>query len=197
MNYRWILSIIFLLVLCLFPLCLLSCTEHKENETKVLAKINNYDLGLDEFLLMLSEELEMEDDFKLTEEAKVEFLEELIRKELLLQEAKKLKLDRKDKFMRAIERYWESTLIRDLIDIKSREISKKTVVSQKEIELYYTERKEADASIPPLSDVENEIGKMLKEKKKSEMLKAWISGLRDTADIKIDKQLLTGSGEKP
>jgi hypothetical protein len=91
--------------------------------------INDYHLTLDEFQDQLAAELKLEKDFKLTEEAKREFLEGLIRKELLIQEAKRLKLDRKEKFVRAIERYWESTLIRDIMDLKGKEIAKKIFVS--------------------------------------------------------------------
>ncbi|HUV60070.1 MAG TPA: hypothetical protein VMW09_08155 [Desulfatiglandales bacterium] len=41
----------------------------------------------------------------MTKEAKKKFLEELIRKELLIQEAKRFNLDKKEKSVRAIERY--------------------------------------------------------------------------------------------
>jgi hypothetical protein len=112
-------SLLFLLLLSLF-----CCSQEKRVESKILARINDYNLTIDEFHHQLAAELEFDKDFKLTEEAKQEFLEELIVKELLIQEAKKLKLDRKDKFIRTIERYWESTLIRDLMDLKSKEIQK-------------------------------------------------------------------------
>ena len=112
-------SLLFLLLLSLF-----CCSQEKPVESKILARINDYNLTLDAFHHQLAAELEFDKDFKLTEEAKQEFLEELIVKELLIQEAKKLKLDRKDKFIRTIERYWESTLIRDLMDLKSKEIQK-------------------------------------------------------------------------
>lgn len=115
----------FLYVLVLFvSLSLFCCSQEKPVESKILARINDYNLTLDEFHHQLAAELEFDKDFKLTEEAKQEFLEELIVKELLIQEAKRLKLDRKDKFIRTIERYWESTLIKGLMDLKSKEIQK-------------------------------------------------------------------------
>lgn len=120
-------SLLFLLVLSLS-----CCSQEKSVESKILARINDYNLTLDEFHHQLASELEFDKDFKLTEEAKQKFLEELIIKELLIQEAKKLKLDRKIKFVRTIERYWESTLIRDLMDLKSKEIQKDIVKELKE-----------------------------------------------------------------
>ena len=132
----------------------------------------------------------MDKDFKLTREAKKEFLEQLIRKELLIQEAKKLRLDRKDKFIRTIERYWESTLIRDVIELKSKEIEKKVYVSEDEIEIRYKEMKESRNKLLPLQGIRDIISKELKEKKKTMMLEKWISDLRKKARIEIAEELL-------
>jgi hypothetical protein len=172
-------------------LSLLGCSEEKPLEdSKILARINEYHLTLDEFQNQLAAELELDKDFKLTEEAKREFLEGLIRKEVLIQEAKRLKLDRKEKFVRAIERYWESTLIRDLMDLKSKEIAKKIFVSQEEIETRYKEMQATEEEIPPLEEIQERIINEMKEKKKIRMLKEWISDLRSDAKIEIDQALL-------
>ena len=128
MNKSLLYSLLFFLSLSLF-----CCSREKAEEGKILSRINDYNLTLDEFQYQLAAELELDKDFKLTNEAKKEFLEQLIRKELLIQEAKKLKLDRKDKFVRAIERYWESTLIRDLMDLKCQEIAKKSMFPRKRL----------------------------------------------------------------
>lgn len=174
-------------------LCIgLCCCAPKapEDRSKILAKVNTYRLTQDEFQSQLAQELEFEDDYKLTSMAKEAFLEELIRKELLIQEAKRRKLDQEEKFVRAIERYWESTLIRGLLDLKNREIESKTLVTQEEIEQLYTEMKIRDKNLPALADLEKGIEKELKEKKQSEMLENWIKELRDKAQITIDKSLL-------
>ena len=177
----------FLLFLSLILFC---CSQDKAEKSKIVCRINDYILTLDDFEYQLAAELEFDEDFKLTEEAKREFLEELIRKELLIQEAKKLELDRKDEFVRAIERYWESTLIRDLIDLKSKEINKKTYVSQEEIETRYKEMKASEEKLPPLKEIQEEISKELREEKKSDMLKEWIDDLRKNAKVEIVEELL-------
>lgn len=132
----------------------------------------------------------MNKDFKLTKEAKKQFLEELIRKELLIQEAKKLKLDRRDKFVRAIERYWESTLIRDMIELKGREFSKRSYVSQDEIEARYREMTKSAEDVAPLNEIQEKIIKELKEEKHTRMLEEWINDLRKNAKIEISEDLL-------
>ena len=117
-------------ILVLGCFSILSCAQETTEEKKTLAKINDYVLTLDEFQVQLAEELELDRDFKLTKKTKRDFLDQLITKEILIQEAKKRNLDRRDKLMRAIERYWESTLIRDLMIMEGQGIEKRTVVSQ-------------------------------------------------------------------
>ncbi len=173
-----------------FLVSLVCCSKEDEKRAKILSRINDYSLTLDEFEGQLAAELELDKNFKLTKQAKKEFLDELIFKELLIQEARKLKLDRKDKFTRAIERYWESSLIRNLIDLKSQEIDKKVSVTQEEISDYYNEKKRKDQETPPLASIKDKVRHDLKEKKKSRMLKEWTDGLRENAEIEIDQNLL-------
>ncbi len=94
-------------ILFLLSLQLFSCSNSNEeaHQQEILARVNNYNLTLNEFQAKLAAELELDPDFKPTEEAKRDFLDSLIGKELLIQEAKKLDLDRKKKFVKTIERY--------------------------------------------------------------------------------------------
>lgn len=176
--------------LLLLSLTLFCCSTQETEETKILARINDYNLTLDSFEYQLATELELDEDFKLTNQAKRNFLEEIMRKQLLIQEAKKLKLDTKDEFIRAIQRYWESTLIINLIDLKSQEINKKTYVSQEEIETRYKEMVKSAETPPPLKEIQETIKKELKEEKKTRILKEWIDDLRQNAKIEINEELL-------
>ncbi len=176
--------------LLLLSLSLFCCSTKTTEETKILARINDYNLTLDSFEYQLATELELDEDFKLTNQAKRNFLEEIMRKQLLIQEAKKLKLDTKDEFIRAIQRYWESTLIRNLIDLKSQEINKKIYVSQEEIETRYKEMAKSEGTLPPLTETQETIKKELEEEKKTRILKEWINDLRQNAKIEINEELL-------
>jgi peptidyl-prolyl cis-trans isomerase C len=173
--------------LCLHLLC---CSQESAEESQRLARINDYSLTLDEFKYQLAAEQDLDRDLSLTHEAKKELLDGLITKELLIQEAKKLKLDRKDKFIRAMERYWESTLIRDLMDLKLKEIEKKAYVSEADIDSEYKEMKESDETLPPLQEMRDRIMKEIKRKKSSRMLEEWIKDLRKKAKIEINQDLL-------
>ncbi|MCB2147619.1 MAG: SurA N-terminal domain-containing protein [Deltaproteobacteria bacterium] len=172
-----------------------ACSPSPENDGdgKTLATINDYRLPRNAFQRQLASELELEKDYKLTEDAKKEFLETLIRKELLIQEAMRLKLDRKEAFKKSIEKYWESTLIRDLITLKSLEISETIYISQEEIADRYAELKKSAPNIGPLTEKLNEqLQQELKASKKTVKLDAWIGELRSRAKIKIDEALLAG-----
>lgn len=164
--------------------------EQDRPKGRVLAKINAYHLTLNEFERQLAENMELEPDLKLTRESKKKFLDQLIQKELLIQEAMRLKLDRREAFIRAIERYWQQTLIRDLIDMKGAEISKGIVVTEEEIESRYRKMKAVNDDLPPFQDIREQILKDLKEEQKTRKLKAWIENLKKTATIQINSKLL-------
>jgi peptidyl-prolyl cis-trans isomerase C len=166
------------------------CTSDTTEQGKTLARINDRHLALDEFQYQLAAEMEFDKDLKLTKQVKRKFLEELIRKEVLIQEAKKRQLDRQPKFVRAIELYWEATLIRDLMELKGNQISKKALVSQAEIEAAYTDMQTSDDRLPPLSKLRDKLVEDIKEKKKTKMLKSWIDDLRGSSSVQINEELL-------
>ncbi|MFH2218494.1 MAG: SurA N-terminal domain-containing protein [Pseudomonadota bacterium] len=174
----------------ILSLLLLSCTQQSSEKQKAVAKINNFVLPVKEFEEKLVQDLNVEPDFKLTKGAKKDFLEQLIREELLVQEAVRLKLDREDEFIRAIERFWKATLIRDVMELKSRSIDKTTYVSQEEIDAYYADLKKTGLEPADKEDIRDYIIRELKEKKKSEKLKEWIEDLRKNARVEIDQETL-------
>ncbi len=175
----------------LFVLTACSPAREGTGDDRTLATINDYHLSLDAFQRQLAAELELEADYKLTRAAQREFLQSLIRKELLLQEAVRRKLDRREAFTAAIEKYWESTLIRDLIDLKSQEISRAITVTEEEIDARYAALKQATPGIGPLDDERRErLRSELTAAKKTAHLESWIDGLQRNAAIEIDETLL-------
>jgi hypothetical protein len=178
------------LFLVLMGLSFFSCSNEQPEGTETLAKINNYNLACSEFEEKLSQELNYDPDLKKTREVKLAFLEQLIQEEVLIQEAKKLKLDEKEKFIRAIELYWKSTLIRDLLELKGKEINETVSVPQAEIDAYYEELKEEGGTVPALAEIQDIIVKEVKEKRTCRLLKEWMTNLEKKADIKINEKLL-------
>ena len=168
----------------------LACSQEAQKPKKVVAKINNCELTYDQFMTQLAAEVDMSDNFKLTKQNRDKFLDTLIRKEVMIQEAKRLKLDTQEKFVRAIERYWESTLIRDLMELKGKEIASQIVISEEEIENYYKEMTASGKKSQPIQEIRPIIIRDLKEAKKTRLLKEWVDNQMQKADIKINRELL-------
>ncbi len=170
---------------------LFSCSHEGEGDNGIiLARINNYALPLAEFESKLAAELELDRDYKQTPQAKRDFLDDLIKKELLIQEAKKLELDRKEDFVRAMERYWESTLIKDLLTVKSRQINSQIQVSDHEVKVRYEDLTKSSARLPPMVEIQESLRKEIKREKKADTLKQWITDLRSNSKILINEELL-------
>lgn len=180
--------LLFTLTLLLFVPC---CTEQKAENDEILAKINDYELTQKEFESLLMSDLKFQSNLKLTKKVRELFLDQLIQKELFIQEAKRLRLDTKEKFIKTIELYWEATLIKELMDLKGKELYKRTYVTQEEVGVRYVEMKNRNDTIPPFEIIAKEIAQDLKEEKKQKMLKEWINTLRKTAKIEINEEQLS------
>lgn len=177
-------------VLLLMLAGIFSCADGNRDESETLARIDGYRLTVEAFDRHIAGDLELDESFKVTEQAKREMLQSLIRKQILIQEAKRRQLDTKEDFVETIQRYWESTLIRNLLDLKGKEIDARIYVSQEEIKSRYEEIKLQQPSIPPLEDVSDDIEEDLKEEKKTGLLEAWIEDLQKKADVEINDELL-------
>jgi len=181
---------IYCFILFILSLHLFSCSNGEAPKQEILASVNDYNLTLDEFQTKLAGELERDPDFKLTEEARRDFLDSLIKEELLIQEAKKLNLDRKNKFMRTIERYWASTLIRDLLEIKGKEIAQHVLIPEADIQARVRKIEKSGKGARDLEKTRKKAIAELTDKKSRQMLREWISGLGKTAKIEINQDLL-------
>lgn len=179
---------IMMVIASMFPLFFFTgcSSDNGMGNGEVIAEINDFALTRDEFQEKLVKEMEYSNAYKTTPEAKKQFLQTLIEKELFIQEAKTLDLDKKKEFTSVIERYWEATLIKHLMEEKNREISHTVSVSENEIKKRYQELKSENNAIPAIDRVEKEIAADLFEMKKTAALNEWVRSLHDKAQISID-----------
>jgi len=154
------------------------------------AKINDFVLSKKEFQTQLVRELEYDSTYKATAQAKQDFLKTIIERELLTQEAKKMGLDRDEKFITAIENYWQATLIKHLMETKNREILGRISVSEDDVAGAYQAQKRLNADLPKLSEIEGDITRAALEEKRARAVQEWIDGLHRQADIKINKDFI-------
>jgi hypothetical protein len=127
-----------------------------------------------------------------TDEQEPSWLSHLIERELLVQEAQGLGLDREREFMGTIERFWKEALIKQLLNRVGKEISAKIRVYEPEIEAYYKERaaEEGYDSVAPLSDLRDEISRKIRQEREMQAMEDWLLDLRKQAIITIDEQAL-------
>lgn len=181
-----------LLGLAVFLLAWLAACSGKpgEDEGGVVARVNNYELTLKEYEIQLNSDVSVSELYNLTREDKREFLERLIRKELLLQEAMRRKLDQREEFVRTIERYWEATLIRDLMASMGKELTRRVTVTEEQIRERYKKMKEADDDLPEFREMRDGIGRMLLEEEREARLNAWMDKLHQEAEIEVNEGLI-------
>ncbi|MFH1790444.1 MAG: hypothetical protein ABH885_00465 [Candidatus Omnitrophota bacterium] len=75
--------------------------------------------------------------FKVTPGSVDDQIDVMIDKKILIQEARKNKMDESGRFVSTIKAFWEQTLIRDLMERKQDELAGTVSVSEQEIKDYY------------------------------------------------------------
>ncbi len=170
-------------VLAVMSVC--ACSDGTKNDDIILT-INNFSLTKNEFEKLNAAEMEYKNAYKTSKEAKQNLLEKIIKKELLIQEAQKQGIDKDEKFMAAIEKYWEATLIKHLMERKNQRIHDSTTVTNKEIKKRYALYKQKNDTIPALENIEKEIAQEILEEKKTLRVEKWLNDLHENARIKIE-----------
>jgi peptidyl-prolyl cis-trans isomerase C len=159
---------------------------NNDSNKKIIAQINKYkmtaeDLGY-EFKKVPYDEIVM----LKTETGRKQYLDRLIEKQVLLQEAQRQGIDREKDFMKSIESYWEQALLKILLERKSKEISGLIHVYDNELAEYYKNSGEDT----PFSKVKNEIRDIIKQKKETEAMNVWIGDLKKKAYIKVNEDVM-------
>ena len=119
-----------------------------------------------------------------------EWLSRVIERELLVQEAQRLGLDRDADFMGTIERFWKEALMRELLRYKSQEIVSQVRVYEPEIEERHARLSKEDPSIGPLSQARGEIERMIQHEKEQKAMEDWVVELRARAQVQVDKEAI-------
>jgi hypothetical protein len=152
---------------------------------QVVARINRYQATVDDF--------RQEAAMNLPGASRDQILDDMITKELFLEQAQKMGLDKDERFMKEIENYWKQTLIKRLIRIKGEEFLAAAVVGDDEVKAGYDRLvEESEGRIGPYEKVAGRIREALKREKAQAMLDAWVTGLRKAADVKIYDDVLKG-----
>ena len=177
------------IVLCSFVFFSFGCGK-REEEKKVIAQINAYYMSEEDFRQDLRALSIYRPDAVKDFSDRKKLLDDLIEKEILLQEAQSLSLDKEERFRRTIENYWKQTLLIALIEKKSREISDSVYVYDNEINDYYNKLKLEDPEVKPLLEIKGRLRRFLRREKETELMRVWIDSLKEKAYISINEEIL-------
>lgn len=160
----------------------------KTRHEKDVIRINNFQMTTAEF-----DELFKEAPASLLSwerQPRAKLLENLINRKLILQEAERSGLNQDREFLKSIERFYEQTLLKIVVDKKSNEFASQTQVFENEIEEYYNNMLKKGLASKPLSEVYKEIKWQLTRQKQNQAFEYWVEGLHRKASIAIDKKAL-------
>ena len=151
--------LLFCVIIFLSGCCCQNPSGAKTDDTAV--SINNYNITRDEFEKEFKDSAYGRTD---TPESRKNFLESLIDRKLILQEAQKEGLDKEKNFLKMIEKFWEQSLLKIALDRKTKEIESRVSAA----------------------------GQDANRVEESKMMDDWINGLRVNAHIKVKEDILKG-----
>jgi len=185
-----ILSAILLLLVVIFAIFKLKAVKPEE----YLVKINNYTITPQEFNEEFRASAYAQDN---TPESKREFLNMLIRRKLVLQDAQARGLDKDKEFLKSIERFWEQSLLKRMMDEKSQEITGgAATISDSAVETVYNKLKSEGKADKPLDQMRSQIKWSLTQLQESQALNKWLITLYKQASIKINPAYVSKQNDK-
>lgn len=161
-----------------------SCQDKPKH---IAIKINNYQISEEEF------EKEFKDSsfgrFD-SRESRKEFLDNLVDRILILQDAQKRGLDNDPQFLKMVEKFWMQSLLRLALEKKTEEASGALPVEDRDVEeAYQVMLKEGKAS-KPYKDMYQQIKQGIISMNESRLMNDWLVQLHKNADIRINKDLI-------
>jgi len=115
---------------------LFACTS-KHKDEKAVARVNDAPILLSELQKEVAHHQQQYPAAKTTASTVDDHLNEMIDRKLMIQEAVKAGLSEDERFAETIKRFWEQTLLRELITAKNKEWEKTLMVTDDEVRQAY------------------------------------------------------------
>jgi peptidyl-prolyl cis-trans isomerase C len=181
----------------LLTAALLACSQKQADQkagqkADVLAKVGAVSITLDDYYSDLQALPEYAKQMFQDEQGREKFLDEVVKKEILYQQALKQGIDKDPKFARQVENFKKLTLISDLLQ---KEIMDKAKVSEKDAKEYYDKHKQEFAATTQirashiLVKTEAEAEKALARLKKGEKFE------KVAKEVSLDKPSAANGGD--
>ncbi len=176
--------LLFLIAVALFSA---GCCKAPDTKQPIIVKIGNYEITKAEF------EQEFKDSYFAandTLESRKEFLDNLVNRKLILQDAQAKGLDKDPKFLKLIEKAWEQAVLRVALEKKARENAGKIFVSDKSINEVYQDMVKEKKTDKSLAEMYNQIKMEITKLMEAQAMAKWVSALRENVEIRIKYNLL-------
>ena len=162
------------------------CKPAPKND-QIVAKINNYEISINEF----NDEFE-DSSYGRNEtlDSKKDFLNNLINRKLILQNAQKEGLDKDKDFLKMIEKFWEQSLLKLAIDKKTKDVAGSVSANDKEIEDVYANMVKEGKTEKTYEQMYQQIKWELTRSKQTQQLNDWMNQLHKKASIEVNYDLL-------
>jgi len=118
------------------------------------------------------------------------FLEHLINRKLLLQEAERMGLDKEPEFLKEVERFWEEILLKSIVDRKSKELAGRVSVNEDEMRAQYEKMVDKGSAEGSYEEMYERIKWQLLREKQTRVFNEWLRELRESSDIQVRRQVL-------
>lgn len=173
------------LILLVLLLALVGCK--KPPESPVVLQVNDYKITRDQFEAEFkSSPFAKKDTF----ESRKQFLELLINRKLIVQEAQTLGLDKQPNFLATIQRFWEQALMKSYLDHKTSEIASRVYISDIAIADAYKRLQAEGKADRPYEEMYNQLKWDLTRAREEQMMDQSIKDLHNRAVIREDLSLL-------
>lgn len=177
----------FIFAVFIFALVGYGCAKSVPDKRQIIAKINNYEITKEEF----NEEFKLSPNSRTdTLDSRKEFLNTLVNRKLILQDAQSKGLDKDKDFLKMVERFWEQSLLKLVLDRKSKETAGLVIVSDKEIEAVYNKLKADGKTDKTYEQAYSQLKWEIVRAKETRILGDWMASLRNKSNIKLDLELL-------
>jgi len=169
----------------IIPAFLVACSGRSKPADAVI-KINNYEITRAEFEQEFKDSVFGRVD---TLQSRKEFLDNLIDRILILQEAQKKGLDNDPLFLKMVEKFWAQSLLKLALEKKSKEIAGASFVSDKAIDEIYRQMLKDGKTTRPYNEMYQQIKWEMIKLQESQMMSQWLAQLRKSAVIQVNKDL--------
>ncbi len=123
------------------------------------------------------------------------FLEQFISRKLILKEAIREGMDKDPAFLEEIQHFWEQALLKRMLSQKMTQLSTSVRIDDERIRQYYQKYKDTYFKDKSLSEVYDNIKRLLLQEEQRRALQDWVNSLKERSVIKIDYKSL-GIDEK-